>query len=303
MLAEQAKEARVTTCAWCGEPFGDSAERLAGRTRCPACGAATTDPWPSDQELDDAYGDWYRPRSGRFAGVGDSILRYGRSRLAGRLDREAPPGPVLDVGAGDGALIDALGRRGRDAFGLERSSDRSDVSPIDVAEVEGEWAAVVFWHSLEHLRAPGAALAHAARLLVPGGLLVVALPNAGSLQAHAFGDRWFALDLPRHLLHLPAGALLSSLTGNGLTVERVSFLRGGQVVFGWLHGLVGSLPGHPDLYDAIRRPEARRAPRSAGGRIATLAAATLLFPVAVAGAAAEVAMRRGGTVYAEARRV
>jgi len=30
-------------------------------------------------------------------------------------------------------------------------------------------------------------------------------------------------------------------------------------VFGWVHGLVGKLPGHPDLYDAIRRSEARQA--------------------------------------------
>ena len=29
-------------------------------------------------------------------------------------------------------------------------------------------------------------------------------------------------------------------------------------MFGWLHGLVGMLPGHPDLYDAIRRCEARQ---------------------------------------------
>ena len=60
-----------------------------------------------------------------------------------------------------------------------------------------------------------------------------------------------------HLVHVPAPALLARLRALGMRVERVSYLRGGQVVFGWLHGLVGLLPGHPDLYDAIRRPEAR----------------------------------------------
>ena len=161
---------------------------------------------------------------------------------------------------------------------------------------------MVFWHSLEHLREPGAALAHAARLLAPGGVLVVAVPNAGSVQARLFGDRWFALDIPRHLVHLPAPALLERLRELGLSTERVSYLRGGQSVFGWLHGLVGSLPGAPDLYDAVRRPEARSAQLSRSRRLGTLAAgAALLAPAALA-AGAEALARRGGTVYVEARR-
>ena len=80
-------------------------------------------------------------------------------------------------------------------------------------------------------------------------------------------------------------------------------LRGGQVVFGWLHGLVGSLPGGPDLYDAIRRPEARRRPLAPRARLATLAAAAALTPAALALTLIEVGLRRGGTVYVEARRV
>jgi hypothetical protein len=62
------------------------------------------------------------------------------------------------------------------------------------------------------------------------------------------------------------------------------------------------LPGHPDLYDAIRRPEARRQGQSARARIGTLAAGALLAPVAVVAGALEIAFRRGGTVYVEARR-
>jgi hypothetical protein len=290
-------------CQWCGARLDDSAARLAGRTRCERCGVATTDPVPSDAELEVAYADWYRPEGGRFAGPADAVLRRSRGRLAGRIDRIAPPGPVLDVGAGDGALLDALARRGREALGLERDSGRSDVRAAELAEVEGSWAAVVLWHSLEHLREAGAALERAAALLTPDGVLVVALPNAASLQARAFGDRWFALDIPRHLVHVPASALLDRLRENRMRVERVSHLRGGQAVFGWLHGLIGALPGHVDLYDAIRRPEARRARLSRGARLAALAAAALLLPLAALAALAEAALRHGGSVYVEARRV
>jgi hypothetical protein len=289
------------TCAWCAADLGPSSARLAGRTRCASCGAATTDPWPSSEDLERAYAR-YRPESGRFAGIGDALLRRTRAHLAARIDRLAPAGPVLDVGAGDGTLLDALRARGRDALGLERHSRRTDVREADVTELEEKWSAIVFWHSLEHLPAPGRAIDHAGGHLSPGGLLLVALPNSASLQARVFGDRWFHLDLPRHLVHVPAAELTARLRSLGIVVTRVSHWRGGQAVFGWLHGLVGTLPGRPDLYDAVRRPQARSAHMTRHRRALTLAAATVLLPVAALATAIEVAARRGGTVFVEGRR-
>jgi SAM-dependent methyltransferase len=294
--------AAAASCEWCGAPFDASARRLTGRVECGRCGAQTTSPIPTDRELEDAYGGWYRPDAGRFSGPGDRLLARMRGAFATRLDRIAPPGPVLDVGAGDGRLLDALGARGRRATGLERRSTRPDVREQEIGDVEPGWAAIVFWHSLEHLRGAGGAVARAAELLRPGGVLVVAMPNPASIQARAFGDRWLALDLPRHLVHVPEPALRSRLEGLGLTVERTSGLRGGQVTFGWMHGLVGSLPGRPDLYDAIRRPDARRMPMSGSRRAATLAAGALVSPVAAALALGEAAAGRSGTSYVEARR-
>jgi SAM-dependent methyltransferase len=290
------------SCAWCGAPLLPGPADRPETELCGVCGARTTWPVPTDAELELAYGTWYRPAEGRFTGLADGVLRRSRGRLARRLDRIAPAGPILDVGAGDGALLDGLAAVGRDAVGLERHSTRSDVREAEVEEIDGRFAAVVFWHSLEHLRRPGAALSRAAELLPPGGVLVVAMPNLASLQARVFGQRWFALDLPRHLVHVPAPTLLARVRDLGLQPTRLSYLRGGQVVFGWLHGLVGSLPGHPDLYDAIRRPQARRTPMSAGKRVTTLAAGAIAFPAAAACALLEASLRRGGTVYLEARR-
>jgi hypothetical protein len=301
LVTEQVESAGATRCAWCGSALDEHSRRLPGRSVCAACGVATTDPWPSDEELEEAYGNWYRPPTGRFSGPGDALLRPTRARLARRLDHSAPPGSVLDVGAGEGVLLDALRRVGRDALGLERHSMRADVRAADLQDIDGEWAAIVFWHSLEHLRDPGASVARAAELLCPHGLLVISTPNSDSIQARAFGGRWFGLDVPRHLVHLPAHALLARLRAEGLTIERISHLRGGQIVFGWLHGLTGSLPGRPDLYDAIRRPEAQRGRMPGRRRAAVLVAATFMLPVALAFAVVEVAVRRGGTIYVEAR--
>ena len=229
------------------------------------------------------------------------MLSITRASLARRIDRIAPPGPVLDVGSGDGTLLDALAARRRDRLGLERGASRDDVREADISAIGGKWAAVVFWHSLEHLTDPKGALTHAVRLLAPGGVLIVAVPNLASYQAKIFGARWFALDLPRHLVHLPAETLLGGLREVGLTVERVSFWRGGQNAYGWLDGLVGLLPGHPSLWNAIRRPEARYRDVSPAARGAILYAATLLAPLAVTSAAVEILSQLGGTIYVEAR--
>jgi len=289
-------------CAWCDRRFDGTDEYLTGRVRCARCGVATTSPWPSDEQLSAAYADWYRPESGRFSGLGDKVLRRTRSALADRLHRVLPPGPVLDVGAGDGTLVDAFVRHGRDAVGLEPHASGPHIRNAEVEDVDGKWSAVIFWHSLEHLRRPARALSHAAALLSPGGTLVIAVPNATSLQARVFGDRWLALDLPRHLVHLSPPALLSKIEALGLRVERVSYLRGGQVVFGWAHGFVGKLPGHPDVYEAIRRTEARQAAQSPAFRLYALGAAVVALPFALVATAVEVAARSGGTIYIEARR-
>jgi len=292
----------ATTCAWCGRPFDRADQRSAGLVWCTRCGVATTSPWPDDAQLAAAYDSWYRPEAGRFSGIGDKLIHRTRAALASRLDRILPAGPVLDVGAGDGNLVEAFIRQGREAVGLEPYATGPHIRNAEVEDVDGSWSAVIFWHSLEHLRRPAGALSHAASLLAPGGALVVAVPNAKSYQARTFGSRWLALDLPRHLVHLNPDALLSKIEEQGLRVERVSHLRGGQVVFGWVHGLVGKLPGHPDLYDAIRRVEARQAPIGSGRRIYALGAAAVLLPVALIASAIEVTARSGGSIYVLARR-
>ena len=286
----------ASRCAWCEHQFDDADDRLAGRTRCGRCGVATTSPWPSDAQLGEAYADWYRPANGRFSGLGDKLLRRSRSALADRLHRVLPRGPVLDVGAGDGTLVRAFVRHGREAVGVDpyASANHPHVRDVELEEMDGNWSAVIFWHSLEHLREPVRALRHAATLAAPGGVLVVAVPNAASLQARTFGDRWLHLDVPRHLsAHQPAGAGVRDRGGRvpGHASE-LPVGRSGRVRLAARAGRQ-VLPGHPDLYDAIRRSEARQAAQSPLFRLYTLAAAVITLPAALVATGFEVAARAG----------
>ena len=223
------------------------------------------------------------------------------------MDEVAPPGPVLDVGAGEGSLLDALRARGREAVGLERAGHRPDMrdEPVEAVEGDGDWAAVIFWHSLEHLPMPG--FSRPGRREAAGGRRHAAssrCPNTASLQARVFGPRWLHLDLPRHIVHLSrARSRQRSCSDAGFAIERVSYVRGGQIVIGWLDGLVGALPGDLRLYQALRRPAARSAampPAPASRRAGSQAYCccpwrrSCLWSRSLSAA--------GGTVYVEGRR-
>src|SRR2546423_2302657 len=126
-VASPTADPRATHCAWCRAELPDTALRSGGVVRCARCDAATTDPWPSEATLKTAYEGWYRPAGGRFSGPGDAFLKRSRGALASRLDEIAPRGPVLDVGAGDGTLLDALRRIGRQAVGPDLVSTPPDI--------------------------------------------------------------------------------------------------------------------------------------------------------------------------------
>jgi SAM-dependent methyltransferase len=84
---------------------------------------------------------------------------------------------------------------------------------------------VTMWHSLEHVHDPLAALREAHRLLVPGGRLMVAVPNIASAPFRWFGPAWFALELPRHLTHFAPPTLRAMLEAAGFRVERLRLVR------------------------------------------------------------------------------
>jgi SAM-dependent methyltransferase len=86
----------------------------------------------------------------------------------------------------------------------------------------GAYDAVMFRHSLEHTNDPVAAL-HAVRAaLVPGGLVLITVPNFGGWQARRFAGRWYHLDLPRHRVHFTATALAHALGRAQLDVRSIS---------------------------------------------------------------------------------
>ena len=144
----------------------------------------------------------------------------------------AGQGRLLDVGCGQGPNMATLHNMGWDVYGV----DLSETAVREVHELFGDhvklgdfldvhyddrsFDVVLFNHSLEHLYDPVSALREARRILDDKGVLVVTVPNAGSMEARLFGRWWYQWDLPRHLNHFEKATLAQLLRKAGFRVER-----------------------------------------------------------------------------------
>lgn len=120
---------------------------------------------------------------------------------------------ILDVGAGSGtfvAMLRDLGYThsiGIDPYLAANVVDHRGllVKNVELAEVSGEFRVISFHHSLEHVPDQLGTLAHARRLVAPGGTIVVRIPVVDSDAWRSYGANWVQLDAPRHLyLHTRA---------------------------------------------------------------------------------------------------
>ena len=199
---------------------------------CSACGAGWTLPAVPPEEL----GAYYPPSYG-YLSTGAPQRRLQRLVMDRALKApplktiaDATPGSLLDVGCGRGDLGAAFIRRGWRAGGVEPSPEACAVArsqgvearqgTLDSTELpDGSFDAAVMRHSLEHVPDPITDLRRVLRLLRPGGLLAISVPNFDSWERRRFGSAWFHLDLPRHRTHFTPPALRLALTKTGFEVH------------------------------------------------------------------------------------
>ncbi|MGO8683387.1 MAG: class I SAM-dependent methyltransferase [Thermoleophilia bacterium] len=201
--------------------------------RCRRCGLAYTNPRPTAAEIGAYYPPGYNGdtrRSGSVARLEDAYRRRQQGEVLRWLASRRPQrGRLLDVGCGSGDLLLALSADGWTVGGVEPDAAGAALARgrgLDVVtgrfedvELPADFAVIVFSGVLEHVADPVAALRRARALLAPGGLLAVLhLPLLDSPQARAFGARWLALDLPRHLTHFENATFAMTAAAAGLRI-------------------------------------------------------------------------------------
>ena len=275
-----------------------------------ACGLGRTEPQPSDAILAALYkGEYTSTDARKFGGPIETVRRLFVQTLAGRIARRfGSSGRVLDIGCGDGKLLVALAARGFTGTGVELNSRVQERLPpgsdvqvcvgtlAQAAFPDASFRVVVLRHVLEHLRDPLAVLTEVRRIIEPGGGLVIAVPNLASWQARLTRDRWFHLDLPRHLFHFTPQALAIALARTGFRVTRLSHFSFEQNPYGWLQSGFNLAGGRwSALYYQIR---AQGSAHAQPPRPLVIAAATALMPVCIGLATVESLARAGGAIEA-----
>ncbi|NJN15793.1 MAG: class I SAM-dependent methyltransferase [Oscillochloris sp.] len=215
---------------------------------CERCGHIYQNPRPTEAAIGRFYPDNYIAFQGAIEDEPNPLRRierrYGQSMRCGAVHRAArKPGTILDIGCATGIFLDGMRRRGWQTVGIEPSEHAADYARNrlglevytgrleDVALPEAGFDAISMWDVLEHVHEPQRVLREVARLLRPGGRLILSLPNPDSLEARLLGEHWLGWDLPRHLNLFRPPLLRGILARHGMPVERIrSFTAGHSVL-------------------------------------------------------------------------
>lgn len=303
-------------CPICGEARDeksfDSLEPGFEVRFCPSCGQGRTWPLVPADKIGDYYpSTYYGKENVRFNAPIEWLTRWFRMRRARVIKKRVPVGPALDVGCGRGFTLNYLRSLGYQSHGMEFSDTAAwharnalglEVETGDFLKSphkENLYNVVIFWHSLEHLPRPVEALQRARELLKEGGLLVVAVPNADSLQARLFGRHWFHLDVPRHYHHFQTQSLEALLFRHHFRIVQMDHFSFEQNPYGWLQSFFNALGFDNNFLYSLLKTKSARSIRLRRHPLQALLTLLLLGPLTVLSlimTLVETALRKGGTI-------
>lgn len=187
--------------------------------RCGDCGFLFTQDAPSESEMGPYYAvpeyiSHTDTRKGLINAVYHRVRQYMLQRKARLVEHESHirGGRLLDIGTGTGYFPHTMQRRGWHTDAVERSAEARnfarerfglDVKPDTELNTfpANTYDVVTLWHVMEHLEHLNEVWSRLHELLTERGMLVVAVPNCSSYDAHRYGAHWAAYDVPRHLWH------------------------------------------------------------------------------------------------------
>lgn len=271
----------------------DTNENVAGEwdiIACASCGNGVLSPFPSNKEIESFYhGTFYDDDGKRFRGWME-MLRSMLGRMRGRVINRMFParGRLLDYGSGAGHFADAQEKAGWEAHSVDpyssasKNSDKCRLTEesFELLYPDNYFDVVTTWYVIEHLRNPDAAIAEFTRVLKPGGILLLAQQDFGSLQARFFGANWLYLDPPRHLWQFTAESLTMLAEKHGLKLAESNWASLEMSPFCMLQSALNMLLGnYNDLFRFLKNRKLSGGGTRRWAVIASIALLPILAPL------------------------
>lgn len=203
---------------------------------CKKCGFAHVMPLPNGDELQEFYKkefyDTEKPDYFKYAEEDMEWWMATYDRYFDLFEIHTKGRRILDIGSGPGYFLDAGMKRGWETLGFEPSitaaryaAERghtivNDIFSLDKASQYGLFDAVMVSLVLEHVPDPARFIEEAKRMLVPGGLLCVIVPNDYNplqklLRFRAGFKPWWVVPT-HHLNYFTIESLTKLLASRGL---------------------------------------------------------------------------------------
>lgn len=210
---------------------------------CSSCTLRFTWPVPDEKAIGHYYqSDAYISHSNSSKGLINKLYKGARNyTLTWKLDlvkikARLQTGKLLDIGAGTGAFMNTMAKAGWNCIGLEPDAGARKIAKKNYgitlqpsenlfALPEQSFDVITMWHVLEHVHKLHEYIEHIKKLLKPGGIALIAVPNYTSKDAQHYGKFWAAYDVPRHLYHFSPKAMQTLIELHGMEVRETKPMR------------------------------------------------------------------------------
>lgn len=212
--------------------------------RCRYCRTIFLNPVLRDEELKAYYQENLSVQSQAHVDESDFYRRVYSSGLDLILKR-IDSGVLLDIGCSGGLFLEMARERGFDVVGIELNraecaiarQKRISVFDESLEDLTSDlfFDIVTLWDVFEHIKRPYEYLEIVRGHLRPGGLLMLQIPNSGSLSARVMRQHCNMFDGIEHVNLFNASSLESVLEQSGFSVvELVSVIDDRAAVLNYL---------------------------------------------------------------------
>jgi 2-polyprenyl-3-methyl-5-hydroxy-6-metoxy-1,4-benzoquinol methylase len=210
---------------------------------CKGCGLIYQNPRPNFSEMNQHYPKTYEVFSKGTENKKSFLFDYGMEKRSKLITEEITGGKLLDIGCANGTfLLWMKQKKGFEVFGVEISEHASKYArdlgltvitgTLNDAKFQNNYFDIItMWDVLEHFHNPLDTLIEANRILKPGGIVVIRVPNHHSIDSRLFGRYWAGYDAPRHLYVFNNKTITSILSKSKFKIERKTSQIGGYLNF------------------------------------------------------------------------